>query len=85
MEKISSTMVIHKNVYGVDAIFSILSVPLVSNTAQTFPRLIRIGAYQAYAGDSRSAYEPVSYLWPNVETDSDSRNVKSEEEGIKYQ
>ena len=35
--------------------------------------LIRRGTYQAVAGDIKWTYEPVSYLWPDIEAGSDSR------------
>ena len=41
------------------------------------------GAYQAASEDSRWEYEPVSYLWPYIEPDSDSSDCVSSNEGSK--
>ena len=37
------------------------------------------------AENTRWEYEPVYDLWPDIETDSDSKSDGSSDEGIKYQ
>ena len=39
------------------------------------------GTYQAASEDGRWTYEPVSGLWPDIKTDSDSSNDGSGDEG----
>ena len=85
MEKLPSTMVLHKNIDGGNTIFSTMSVPLANNHVVKWLVLIRRGAYQAVSKDSRWAYEPVSYLWPDIDPDSDFSSVGSNDEGIKDQ
>ena len=48
-------------------------------------QLIIIGTYQAASEDSRWIYEPVSYLWPDIEPDIDSNYGESRNEVIKDQ
>ena len=45
---------------------------------EIFLGVLRIGYYQAASEDSMWAYEPVSYLWPDVDPGSDSSYDKSE-------
>ena len=85
IENIPSTMVLHKNVDGVDTIFVTMSVLLMINHIVKWFVLIIIGSYQASSEYIRWAYEPALYLWPDVETDSDSSYYGSSDEGIKYQ
>ena len=68
MEKLPSTMVIHKHVDGVDTIFTTMSGPLVNKPLVKRLGVIRRGTYQAVAEDSRWAYEPVTYFCPDVDT-----------------
>ena len=84
MEKIPSTMVLHKYVYGTGTIFSTISVPLLKDPMGKWLGVIRRGTYQAAVGDIRWAYEPVSYLWPDVELHSDSSDDGSGDDGSKY-
>ena len=72
MENITYTMVIHKNLYGEETIFSTMSGPLVNNPPRKWLVVIRRGTYQAAAEDIRWAYEPVAYFCPDVEPVSDS-------------
>ena len=53
MENIPSTMVLHKHVYGSDAIFATIPVPLVNNPIVKWIGVIRRGSYQAEIEDSR--------------------------------
>ena len=72
MEKIPSTMVLHKHVGGEDNRFSTMSGPLVNNPLVKFIRGIIRGTYQETSEDIRWAYEPVSNFWPDIEPDSES-------------
>ena len=72
MEKIPSTVVIHKNLDGVDTIFSAMSIPLIKNPLVKWLIVIIIGSYQAEAEERRWEYEPVSDLCTDIEPDSDS-------------
>ena len=83
MENIPSTMLIYKNVDGVDTIFSIMSGPLVNNPLGGFFGFIRRGTYQLTAEYRRWLYEPVSYLWPDIYTCSDSSFYSSSDVGRK--
>ena len=85
MENIPSTMVIHKNVDRVDNRFSTMEGPLVKNTMGKWLGVIIIGSYRGESEDSRWAYEPVSYLWSDIEPYSESSANGSSDEGIKYQ
>ena len=85
MERIPSTMVIHKHVDGADTRFSTMAVPLANNPLKKYTGVIRRGFYQAASEDSRWAYEPVSDLWPDIEPYSDSSNDGSSDEGGKDQ
>ena len=84
MEKIPSNMVLQKYVYGPGTIFYTISVPLLKDTMGKWLGVIRRGTYQAAVGDIRWAYELVSYLWPDVEPDSDSSDDNSGDDGSKY-
>ena len=70
MEKIPFTMVLHKQIYGVDTIFSTKTGPLVKIPSGKWLGVIRRGIYQADNEDSKRTYEPVSYLWPDVYSSS---------------
>ena len=59
--------------------------PLAKNTLEKWLGFIRIGTYQAASEDSRWAYEPVSYLWPDIYPDNYSSEDGSINEGSKYQ
>ena len=85
MENIPPTMVIHKHIYGVDTRFSTMERPLEYNPLEEWLGVIRRGTYQAASEDIRWAYEPVSNFWPDIESDSDSSNGGSSDEGSKYQ
>ena len=62
MEKIPSTMVLNKHVYGADTRFSTMKVPLANNPLEKWLGAIIRGTYQAASEDSRWTYEPVSDL-----------------------
>ena len=72
MEKIPYTMVIHKYMDGVDTRFSTMAGPLANNNLGKWLGLIRRGTYQAASEYIRWAYEPLTYLWPDIEPNSDS-------------
>ena len=74
MEKIPSTMVLHKHIDGVDTIFTTMEGPLANNLLENFLGVIIRGIYQEVSEDIRWAYEPVYDLWPDIEPDSDSSN-----------
>ena len=74
MENIPSTMVLHKNLDGAETIFATMKGPLENNPLEKWLGVIRRGTYQEESADSRWAYEPVSDLWPYIETDSDYIN-----------
>ena len=83
MEKIPSTMVLHKHVDGADTRFATVTEPLVNNLLGKWLRVIRIVTYQAASGDSRGSYDPVYGLCTDTEPDSDSSNDGSSDEGRK--
>ena len=85
MENIPSTMVFHKHVDGANIIFSTMAGPLANNPLEKWIGVIVIGTYQAASEDSRWAYEPVSYLWPDIDHDSDPRDDGSSDKGSKDQ
>ena len=62
MEKIPSTVVLHKHVDGADTIFSTMAGPLAKNPLEKWLGVIIIGSYQAASEDIRWVYDPVSYL-----------------------
>ena len=62
-----------------------MAVPLVKNPPEKWLGVIRRRTYQVAYEDSRWAYEPVSDLCPDIETDSDSRDDGSSDEVSKYQ
>ena len=74
MEDIKSTMVIHNHLDEVDTMFSIMEVPLVNNPLFKWIGVIIRGTYQAEVEDSRWEYDPVSYLWPDVDTYGEYRD-----------
>ena len=74
-------MVIHKHVDGADIRFFTMEGPLENNPLGKWLGVIRRGTYQAEPEDSRWEYEPVPYLWPDIDPDSDSRNDGSSDEG----
>ena len=59
MEKIPSTMVLHRNVDGVDTRFSTMAGTLANNPLGKRLGVIRRWTYQASSKNSRWAYEPV--------------------------
>ena len=85
MEKIPSTMVLHKNVDGADTRFSTMEGPLTNNASGKWIGVVRIGTYRSASEDSRWAYEPVSDLWPDIDPDSDSSDDGSSDTVRKYQ
>ena len=85
MENIPPNMVIHKHVDGSDNIFSNTSGPLLKNPLVKCLGLIRIGTHQAADEEIRWEYESVSYLWPYIETYSESSDDRSGDKGRKYQ
>ena len=85
MEKISSTMVIHKYEYGANNRLSTMSGPLDNIVLEKWLRVIRTGTYQAESEDIRWSYEPVFDLWLDIESDSDSRNDGLSDAGNKDQ
>ena len=80
MEKITSTMVIHKYVDRADARFSTMTRPLTNNPLEKCFRVIRRGTHHAEPEDIKWLYEPVSDLWPEIEPDRDSSYDKSSDE-----
>ena len=72
MENISSTMVLHKNLYGANTRLSTKEGILVNNPLGKWLGVIRRRIYQEASEDSRWAYEPVSGFWPDIDPDSDS-------------
>ena len=85
MENIPSTVVLHKHVDGEDTRFATMAGPLTNNPLGKLLGVIRRGTCQAASEYSRWAYEPVSYLWTDIEPDSDSINYGSCDELSKYQ
>ena len=85
MEKIPSTMVLHKHVDGTDTRFSTMEGPFANNPLVKWIVVIKIGTYQAASEDIRWAYEPVSDLLTDIDTDSESSNEGSGDEGSKDQ
>ena len=67
MEKIPSTIFIHKHIYRAYNIFATISGPLMDNPLGKWRELIRRGTYQAVSEDSRWAYELVYDLWSDIE------------------
>ena len=53
MEKIPSTMVLHKHVYGTETIFTTMAGPLEKITSGKWLGVIRRGIYEAASEDSR--------------------------------
>ena len=62
MEKIPSTMVLHKHVDGEDTIFATMAGPLAKNPLGKWLGVIIIGSYQAASEDIRWVHDPVSDL-----------------------
>ena len=85
MERIIFTTVLHKNVDGADTRFCCMSGPLTNNYLEKWLGVIIRGTYQSGSEDSRWAYEPLSDLWLDIYTDSDSSDGGSSEELRKYQ
>ena len=83
MENIPSTMVFHKYLDWVDTIFSTMTGPLANNNLEKWLGVIKRGTYQASSEDRRWAYEPVYYLLPDIEPDSDYSDDGSSDEGRK--
>ena len=85
MEKIPSTMAIHKHVDGSDTRLTTMSVPLVNKNLVKCLGVFRRGTYQSATEDIWSSYEPVYDFWPGVDPDSDSSVNRSSDEGRKDQ
>ena len=83
MEKIPSTMALHKHVDGADTRFYTMVGPSANNSLGKWLGVIRRGTSQAESEDGRWAYEPVSDLCPDIEPDSESINDGSSDEGSK--
>ena len=66
MEKITSTMVLHNDVDGVDIIFSTMEGPLANNPLGKWLGVIRRRTYQSASEDSKWAYDTVYDLWPDI-------------------
>ena len=77
MEKIPSTMVLHKHVDVTDTKVATVSVPLPKNPLGNWPGLIIRGTQQAAYEDIRWTYEQVSCLWPDIYPDSDMFQPKT--------
>ena len=78
-------MVLHTHVDGADTRFSNMAGPLANNPLEKWLGVIRRGTYQEVSEDSWWAYEPVSYLWSDIELDSEYIDDGLTDEGIKYQ
>ena len=85
MKNIPPTMVLQKNVYGKDTIFTTMLVPLVKILLGKWIEIIRREAYQAESGDVRWEYELVSDLCPDLKPNSDSSYDGSSDKGRKDQ
>ena len=85
IEKIPSTLVLHKHVYGADNRFSIMAVPLMNNHLGKCLGFIRRATYQATSEDCRWDFKPVSDLWPYIDPDSYSSYYVSSDDISKDQ
>ena len=85
MEKIPSTMVLHKHVDWLDTRISTMVGPLANNPLDKWIGVIKRGSQQASSEDSRWEYNPVSVVLPDIEPISDSINDGSSYEGGKDQ
>ena len=85
MEKISSTMVLYRHIYGVYIRYDTIPGPLVNNSLGKWIGVITRRIYQVAAEDSRWAYELVSDLWPDFKSGSNSKDGESSDEESKYQ
>ena len=81
MEKIPSTLVLHKHVDRADTKIFTMAGPLVNNNLDKCLRVIRIGKCLSSAEDIRWVYKPVSDLWTEKEPDNDSSVDVSSDEG----
>ena len=70
MEKILSTMLLYKHVYGADIRLATMSGTLVNNILEKWLGVIRRGTHQAVSIDIRWEYEPLSNLWLDIYPDS---------------
>ena len=84
MERLPPTIVIHKNLGGKDTIFATMTGPFLNSSLGKYLGVIRRGIYQEESEDNRWTYEPVLYLWPYVDPDSDSSDNGSSNERRKY-
>ena len=82
---IPSNMLLHKHVDGADTRLSTMEGLFVNNPLGKWLGVTRRGAYQAAPQDSRCGYHPVSALWPDIDSDINSRNDGSSDEGINEQ
>ena len=80
MEKIPTTIVIHKHVDGAYTRFSTMEGPLTNNPLGKWFAVFRRGTYQAASEDTMWTYKTVSDLWPDVDPDNDYINYGSSDE-----
>ena len=78
MEKLPSTLVIHKKADGVDTRFAMTRGPFLHSLLEKWLGALNQGTYQQAQGDARWAFEPISDLWPTKEVESDSEDETQE-------
>ena len=78
MEKLPSTLVIHKKANGADTRFTTVRGPFLHSPLEKWLDVLNQGTYQQAQGDARWAFEPVGDLWPTEEVEDDSEDEAPE-------
>ncbi len=71
MERLPSTLVLHKYADGADIRFASMQGAMRTNPLEKWLRVLRHGTYDRAGDDEVFAYERVADLWPDEDLDSD--------------
>ena len=80
MEKLPSTLVVHKKADSADTRLATMRGPFLRSPLEQWLGVLQQGTYQQAQGDPQWAFEPVASLWPGEEVAEEDLEVEEEEE-----
>ena len=80
MEKLQSTLMVHKKADGADTRLVMMRGPFLHSPLECWLGVLQQGTYQRAQGDPQWAFKPVADLWPGKEIDSDLEEEDPSEE-----
>ena len=80
MEKIPSTLILHRKADGADTRFSLLHGELAGTPLEKYLGVLKAGSYQQALPDKSWAYETLQSIWTeDVDEDDDDPTSEDEE------